>query len=179
MTKSILLRAVNVGGRKLLMNELRALCADLGLKDAKTLLASGNLVLDAGKRTPAALEALLEKETAARFGMTVEYMVRNRAEWDKIIAANPFPKAAKDDPSHLLVMVCKSAPDAAGVKAFQTVLKGRPEQCAVVGREIYMTFPAGIGDSPVSKMSELKKFGSPLTGRNWNTVLKLAALAQG
>lgn len=171
-----LLRAVNVGGRKIVMSELRAMCADLGFADAKTLLASGNLVLDAGRKTPAAVEALLEKETEARFKIKVEYMARSAAEWAKIIAANPFPAMAKNDPSHLLVLIAKEKPAAASLKAYQAAFAGRPEECAANGREIYTTFPSGIGDSPVSKAKELKKLGTPVTGRNWNTVLKLAAL---
>jgi len=171
-----LLRAVNVGGRKIVMSELRAMCADLGFADAKTLLASGNLVLDAGRKTPAAIEALLEQETAARFKIKVEYMVRTGAEWAKIVAANPFPAMAKQDPSHLVVFVCKDKPSAAAVKAYQAALDRRPEECVAKGRELYVTFPDGIGTSPVSHAKELRKLVTPLTGRNWNTALKLAAL---
>ena len=62
-----LLRAVNVGGRKLPMAELRALCAELGWKDAETYIQSGNLVFTASGR-PAALEEKLEKAIEERFG---------------------------------------------------------------------------------------------------------------
>ncbi len=39
-----LLRAVNVGGRKLPMAGLRALCAELGWDDVATYIQSGNVV---------------------------------------------------------------------------------------------------------------------------------------
>ena len=54
-----LLRAVNVGGRKLPMAELRALCAELGWEDVATYIQSGNVVFTADGK-PAALEAALE-----------------------------------------------------------------------------------------------------------------------
>ena len=42
-----LLRAVNVGGRKLPMAELRALCGRLGWEDVATYIQSGNVVFTA------------------------------------------------------------------------------------------------------------------------------------
>jgi hypothetical protein len=57
-----LLRAVNVGGRKLLMAELRQLALDVGLEAPRTLIQSGNLVF-ASALGDAALEGLLERET--------------------------------------------------------------------------------------------------------------------
>jgi len=84
-----LLRAVNVGGRKLPMAELRALSAEIGWADAKTYIQSGNLVFTA-PGAAAALEAQLEAAILERFAMAVPVMVRSAAQWRGYAPANPF-----------------------------------------------------------------------------------------
>ncbi len=167
---------MNVGGKaKIAMADLRALAADLGLGEPKTLLQSGNLVF-ASKAKPADLETLLERETEKRLGLKTACLVRSGKEWDAVIAANPFPEAAKSDPSHLVVMPLKEAPPAAAVKALQDAIKGT-EIVRAEGRTLYATYPAGIGTSKLTIAVIERKLATIGTGRNWNTVLKLAAMA--
>jgi uncharacterized protein (DUF1697 family) len=159
------------------MADLRGFLAGLGLADAKTLLQSGNVVFRSEGKTASALENFLEKETAARLGVSADYMVRNSAEWAKIVATNPFPKEAESDPSHLVVMFLKSAPTPASVKTVQASIKGR-EVLRSHGRELYLVYPDGIGTSKLTGASIERQLGLRGTARNWNTVLKLLALAQ-
>jgi uncharacterized protein (DUF1697 family) len=173
-----LLRAVNVGGRKLVMSELRAMLADLGHPEARTLLQSGNLVFDAGPRAGADLEAWLEAETQTRFDLTTDYLARTAAEWAAIIAANPFPAMARDDPSHLVVMPLKSAPADGALAALRAAIVGR-EQAEVIGRNLYLTYPDGIGQSKLTSAVIERRLGVRGTARNWNTALKLAEIASG
>src|SRR3954470_18627202 len=105
-----LLRGINVGGRNLVaMAALRELCSDLGFAGATTLLQSGNVVFRSSRKADATLERLLERETAERLGVAADYVVRSADEWEQVVARNPFPKQATDDPSHLIVMFLKSA----------------------------------------------------------------------
>jgi uncharacterized protein (DUF1697 family) len=173
-----LLRAVNVGGRKLVMSELRAMLADLGHAEARTLLQSGNLVFDPGARAGADLEAWLEAETQRRFGLATDYLVRTTAEWSAIIAANPFPAMAYDDPSHLVVMPLKSAPADGALAALRAAIVGR-EQADLIGRDLYLAYPDGIGDSKLTGAVIERRLGVRGTARNWNTVLRVGALAAG
>ncbi len=125
-TQIALIRAINVGGRTVVpMAGLRALAGELELGEAKTVLQSGNLILASPGTAGAKLEALLETAIAERFGYKTEVLVRSLAQWEKIIAANPFADEARDDPSHLLVMPLKDAPAASAVKALQAAIKGR------------------------------------------------------
>lgn len=170
-----LLRAVNVGGRKVTMKELKEAAEALGYSNARTLVASGNLVFDARKMSDAKLEGALEGAIEKTFGLFSEVMVRGPAEWAAIIKANPFPKKAKDDPAHLVCLVCKTAPDGKAIAAW---LKGfrekydKGEKLEVVGREIYIDYGDSIGQS---KLILPKKLVTG-TARNWNTVLKLDAM---
>ncbi len=125
-----LLRGVNVGGVKVLMTELKAVAADLGLANPRTLLASGNLVVDSAA-DPADLEARLEAGIAARFGRPVEVMVRTPDQWAALIAANPFPEQAATDGSRLLVMVMKAGVADGALETLQGHAVG-DERAAVV-----------------------------------------------
>ena len=169
-----LLRAVNVGGRMVAMAELKALTADLGLGDPRTLLQSGNLVFRADTGTDAELEAQLEAAIAERLGVRTDVHVRGAADLGQIVARNPFPKEAESDPGHLLVMFLKSSPAAAAVEALQAAVKGR-ETVRAAGRQAYIVYPDGVGQSKLTNAVIERHIGGLGTGRNWNTVLKLAA----
>jgi uncharacterized protein (DUF1697 family) len=169
-----LLRAVNIGGRKATSADLRALMADLGLVDARTLLQTGNLVFRS-KATGAALEAELETAFAARFGYAADVMVRTAPEWRDAIAANPHAEMAARDPGHLLVVALKSAPDPADVGVLQAAVQG-PEIIAAVGRELFITYPAGAGSSKLTGSVIERRLRTRGTARNWNTATKLAGM---
>ncbi len=171
-----ILRAVNLGkDSSIAMADLRALMATLGF-EAKTLLQSGNLVFDGGKEKGPALESLIEKEIAARLSLKTEIFVRTAKEWDALVAANPFPEAAKVDPAHLVMMTLREKAKAADVKKLRDAIKGR-ETVAAEGRVLYLVYPDGIGRSKQTMALIEKALGTRGTGRNWNTVLKIAALA--
>jgi uncharacterized protein (DUF1697 family) len=172
-----LLRAVNVGGRSVAMADLRAMLTDLRCANPRTLLQSGNAVFALNaKVSAAALEKKLEAEAQRRFGFTVAFMLRTAAEWDAIIKGNPFADAAKNDPARLVLMALKGAPGATAVKALRDGYKG-PETIHVDGRDAYLIYPEGQGNSKLTNALIERKLGVAGTARNWNTVLKLAALA--
>jgi uncharacterized protein (DUF1697 family) len=171
-----LLRGINVGGHaKLAMADLRELALKLGLEEPRTLLQSGNLVFRSDDAAGATLERRLEAATAAQFGVAVTYFVRSAEEWAGIVSGNPFPEEAAADPGHLLVQFLQSAPTAAAVSALQAAIRG-PEQVRAGERHAYIVYPDGIGRSKLTGPMIEAQLG-PGTGRNWNTVLKLAALA--
>ena len=148
----------------------------LGFTGAKTLLQSGNLVFTAASKSASALEKQLEQETEKRFGVAADYVIRSEKELAQVVAANPFPKEAKADPSHLVVMFLKSATGAKDVQALQEAIKGR-EIVRGDGKHLYLVYPDGIGESKLTNVIIEKKIGTRGTARNWNTTLKLLALA--
>ncbi|HEV2678213.1 MAG TPA: DUF1697 domain-containing protein [Aliidongia sp.] len=171
-----LLGSVNVGGNsRVAMADLRDLARDLGLNEPQTLLQSGNLVFQTKEPAGAALEKRLEAAAAQRLGLTIGFFVRSAEEWAEIIARNPFAQEAADDPSHLLVQFLKTAPAASAVTALQAAITG-PERVRASGAEAYVVYPDGIGRSKLTGPKIEAKLG-PATGRNWNTILKLGALA--
>jgi uncharacterized protein (DUF1697 family) len=92
MTYVALLRAVNVGGTKLPMADLRALLEGLGLTNVRTYLQSGNAVFDAGDGTEpaAALATAIEVRIERDLGPRVGVLVLPGEAMADIAMANPF-----------------------------------------------------------------------------------------
>lgn len=169
-----LLRAVNVGGRKLAMADLRHAMEQAAFTNIRTLLASGNVVFDAKAGTASKLETKIEAAIKAQTGLETDVMVRSPMEMAAVVAANPFPRQARADPAHLVTVFYKTTPDLDQLKAYLGRYKG-PETVKAIGRELFIVFPQGIGPS---KFLLPKKVGAG-TMRNWNTVLKLLEMASG
>jgi uncharacterized protein (DUF1697 family) len=171
-----LLRGVNIGGHnRVAMEDLRRLLARLGLEDARSLLQSGNLVFRSEGRTAAQLERQLEAEARRSLSLEVDFFVRVAREWAGLVDGNPFPEAAERHPSHLVVLFMKRAPEPGKVVALRATITG-PEMLRARGREAYVVYPDDIGHSRLTTTFVEKRLGSRVTGRNWNTVLKLRAL---
>jgi len=167
-----LLRGVNVGGHKgVPMAGLRALAERLSLGNPKTLLQSGNLVADSGGRSTCEIEARLEAAILAEMGVETAVCVRSAGTWFALVEANPFPKAAKDDPAHLLLVAFKTPPKADGPERLAEVYDG-PEQVRLAGDHAYIVYPQGIGRSKLTPALLGRHLGQG-AARNWNTVLKL------
>jgi uncharacterized protein (DUF1697 family) len=176
-THIALLRAVNLPGHnKVTMPELCAALAGIGLKDVRSLLQSGNVVFRDG-RSSRQLESLLESAAKQRLGVETDFFVRTSSDWKAVIDANPFPEEAERDPSHLLVTFLKKEPSPDSVKVLQKVIKGR-EYLRVKGRHAYIVYPDGVGRSRLTSTLIEKSLNTRGTGRNWNTVLKLDAIAE-
>jgi len=171
-----LLRAINLAGHKsVAMSDLRDLLTQLQFQNPRTLLQSGNLVFQSDGRSAATLERRLETEAAKRLRLETEFFVRSALEWRSMVDGNPFPREAKNDPAHLLLLALKDAPGGDAVKALQDAIRDR-EVVRADGRAAYVVYPDGIGRSRLTMALIEKKLGTRATGRNWNTVLKLAAL---
>jgi uncharacterized protein (DUF1697 family) len=170
-----LLRAVNVGNRKLPMAELRALCSELGWTEVETYIQSGNILFRSPGKAEA-IEAALEEAIAKRFGFDSPVMVRTHAQWMDLAAANPFPKAAIEEPNRLLLFVSKLPlrPDASE-KLMERAQAG--ESVKAAGGALWFHFPAGVATSKLTPSLIDKAAGSPSTGRNWRTVVKLGEMA--
>jgi uncharacterized protein (DUF1697 family) len=167
-----LLRAVNVGGRKLPMAELRDLCGeDLGWGAIETYVQSGNIAFTAPGKA-AEIESALEQAVAVRFGFHSEAMVRTAAQWRTMADSNPFADESKREPGRVLVGVPKRAlaPAAAAGIAARAAAGERVE---AAGGALWFHYPEGVGRSKLTPSLIDRLAGSPVTARNWRTVLAL------
>jgi uncharacterized protein (DUF1697 family) len=169
MTKYVaLLRAVNVGGTgKLPMTELKSMCDGAGFLNARTYIASGNVVFESNV-SEAAVKAKLEKCLASYAGKPVEVMVRTGQEMAAVLAANPFKSRAAN--STVAIFLDERPPK----DVLKTITGQGEEEVALGAREIYVYYGEGMGHSRL-KIPAAKRG----TARNMSTVAKLAEWASG
>lgn len=173
-----LLRGVNVVGSSILkMEVLRELCCGLNFKDVQTHVQSGNVIFRARKIAEKALAGKIAAAIEKKFGFRPEVMVRTPDELRAVVAANPFAARNDINPSGLLVnfLVDRPAPDVATrLRAINPLSR---EEIHLVGRELFIYFPEGIGASKIrGALDRILK--NTATGRNWNSVTKILALAE-
>jgi uncharacterized protein (DUF1697 family) len=171
-----LLRGVNAAGNRLVTaDELTALLNDLGHADARTGPKVGDLVFASGEQTGAELQTQIETALMDRFALRTDVYVRTADAWRAMVAANPFPEFAAQDPGWLMVLFCKDTPDKKAMGALRAAIRGT-EQARAESRQIYATYPDGIGGSKLTNSLVEKTLGARITGRNWTTVLALEAM---
>ena len=168
-----LLRGINVGrAHQLGMPRLTELLTGRGYGNVRTHLRSGNVVLDSDLTEPelaADLSGAIEQE----FGFDVPVVVRTGAEIAAVVAGDPFATVATD-PARYLVTFLPEPPAAAAVDALPPADSG---EYLVRGRELYLWLPDGIANTPLAGWKWDRLLGVAGTGRNWNTVRKLAELS--
>ncbi len=170
-----LLRGINLGSRRRVsMAELRELLADAGYADVRTHLQSGNVVLTS-EDPPDRLASALQERIAERLGLDVAVLVRTRDELAEVIARDPFAGIA-DDPKRYQVSFLADEVDARVASDLQSAALA-PERVVVAGREIYAWHPNGLQGSRLAILLTDRRLGVTVTARNWNTVVKLLALA--
>ena len=169
----ILFRGMNTGGVRAPVGEQRAMAEAMGLTNPRTLAASGNLVVESDRATDA-LESAIEAEMERRFGVKVVVMARTPDQWRALIAANPFRDEAAAHPSKVIAMVMKSGIRPGALDACRALAEGG-EAVEAVDDVLYFWFPAGQGESGVFRKATPRLLGMG-TGRNWNTVRKLAEM---
>jgi uncharacterized protein (DUF1697 family) len=169
-----LLRAVNVGGAKLPMAELREVCAGLGWQAVRTYIQSGNVVFESDE-APAALEAALERAVERRFGFTRPVIVRTAAQWQSYAAGSPFPEQEEAEANRLMLCLSKRPPAADAVERLQQ-RAAAGEQVRQQGNAIWVFYPDGAGISKLTPGLFDKAAGSPVTARNWRTVQRLGEM---
>jgi uncharacterized protein (DUF1697 family) len=174
----VLIRGVNVGStRKLPMAELRALCLRLGLGRPQTYIQSGNLIVDA-EADAEGLRRLLEGELTARFGFAVELVVRRARDWEGLVAANPFAGDAAALPRALHLFLSRDPPEV-GVLEALAPRAGAGERIRAAAGALWIDFgPDGVAASKLTPRVIDAACGSPATGRNWNSVLKIREMIE-
>ena len=170
-----LLYSIGIGdGRRLVMTDLRAMAESLGLKNPRTLVATGNLVFEARATDIARLEQRLETAFEKTFGRHVDIIVRTAEDWLKLAAGNPFPSDSAEAGDQVAVRVMRKPAPADGVAALQAYAAG-DEKVLPSGGDIWVVFSRERPTSRLLAAMNHKRLGIG-TARNWNTVRKLAEM---
>lgn len=81
------LRAINVGGRNVKMDELKDIVASLGFARVATHIASGNVIFEAALSDDRKIEQMLEQALQERLGFAVNVFVRSCSCLRELLAA--------------------------------------------------------------------------------------------
>lgn len=166
----LLLRGVNVGGVTLPMAGFRAMLADLGMKNVRTHIQSGNAVFDDPQRDDPAARIAAALQT--RFGLRPELFLYSPARFAAICAQNPFLAEAEADGARVhALFLARPAPLPDEAAALATT-----ERLHLTEDALFLHAPDGIGRSKLFERLP-RLLPVPQTARNWNTVRAILALA--
>ena len=170
-----LLRSMVIGKRRVSGADVRALAEAAGGTDARSVIATGNVVFRS-RKAPATLEREMETACAAAFGKPTEIVVKTADEWRALLAANPFSKQAGTAPARVLVWAMREPLPDAGLDQLRR--RASPDETVVrtADGDIYMWFGGDIDASKLPAGFGLKSLGAVGTNRNWNTVMKITAV---
>ncbi len=169
-----LIRGINVGrAKRVAMADLRASVAELGFRDARTLLNSGNVVFGATAAGARDAAVRIEDALTKKLGVTARVIVLSAAEVMTIVNENDLRDVAAE-PARLLVSVPRNASDRTRLELVAQQ-DWTPEMLSVGSRAAYLWCPDGILASRLAE-AVARRFGAGATSRNWATILKLHAL---
>lgn len=171
-----LFRGINVGGRNSIkMADLRSLLEDLGLKDVRSYIQSGNVVFRSEETAARILSEKIRNAIGENYELTPDVMIIRDAEFEKVLAENPFPEA-ESDASKLHIGFLEAEPEEPNLDGLQE-LKKDTEQYELKSQAFYLYAPDGIGRSKLYAKAE-KLIGVSMTSRNWRTVKKIQEMAR-
>jgi len=174
MRYAALLRAINVGGHTVKMQELCALFEAIKLSNVRSVIASGNVLFDTRASDATALETRIETALRKALGYDVETFLRTSEELDALAAHDPF---AGDDPvleGHKVHVLFTRSTITAAERTQVLALATGYDEFAVYGREIYWRTRGNSSDSTITPAMWGRAFKRPTTARNVTTVRKLA-----
>lgn len=172
------LRGINVGGHaKIKMDALRTLFVSLKLAEPQTYLQSGNIVFKTSERHPELLAGRIKQAITKRFGCSPEIMLRTAADLRAVVANNPFCKRKDIVPGKLLVFFLAAQPARNAAASLQQIAI-QPEELHLIGRELFIYFPNGVGKSKLPWARLDKALQASSTARNWNSVTKVLEIAE-
>jgi uncharacterized protein (DUF1697 family) len=167
------LRAINVGGHTVTMEELRRHFEAIGLKDVETFIASGNVIFASTAKDLPALQRKIERHLAASLGYEVKVFIRTEAEVAAIAQYKPF-KESQLRTAQALNVAFLAEPLAAGAIESLMALRTDVDDFHVNGREVYWLCKKKQSDSKFSNLRFEKALQIRATFRGVNTVTKLA-----
>lgn len=168
------LRAINVGGRTVKMEELRTLFEALGISEVGTFIASGNVIFEAKSKDVDTLQRKIEAHLHKSLGYEVATFVRTAAEVSAVAQYKPFTEAALKAAGALNVAFL-AAPLSDEMHKVLRGFKTDIDDFHVHAREIYWLCKKKQSESTFSNVRLEKALKIKTTFRGMNTVIRLAA----
>jgi uncharacterized protein (DUF1697 family) len=173
------LRGINVGGHAIIkMDALRALFASLKFEQPHTYVQSGNVIFKTTERDVELVATRIKQAIEKKFACSPALVLRSVADLRAVVSSNPFAKRTNIEPAKLHVFFLAARPGRDAAEKLRQ-LAIRPEELHLMGRELFIYFPDGVGKSKLPWARVDKALETQGTGRNWNSVTKILELAEG
>ena len=170
-----LLRGVNVGGRKILMEELREKMNGMALQEVKTYIQSGNAVFTtpmSAADAKTAIEKMLRKE----WGEPIPVWVGNLDDLQQMFAANPF--SDPEIPGNRLHFTVAIDPLPKEAEETLHPFCQNGEEIRAGKNVLYFYAPNGYGRTKLTGNFIERKLKIATTSRNLNTMRKLRTMLE-
>jgi uncharacterized protein (DUF1697 family) len=168
------LRGINVGGKKQIkMEELRKAFQSWSFENVATILASGNILFDARTSESSKVRKIIAKGIKDTFGFEADVFIRKIDELKTLAAKDPFANFIETAQTkfYITFLSQKQSPKIS-IPPHSSGDELRILQ--VTDREIFSVVNLSPKYGSTDMMAFLEKtFGSELTTRNWNTVIKI------
>lgn len=158
------------------MADLRDVVTTLGHTGVSTYIQSGNVVLGSDRKDRAAMATEICAGIQATSGLAVSAVLRTPKELRRSLAANPFPDVA--DGTRVLITYLSGLPGADDIARLEPD-RFLPDRYALLGSELYGSYPNGAGRSKMTLDYFEKRLHVHGTSRNLNTIAKLIELSGG
>lgn len=161
------LRGINVGGRKVLMDDLQDVFLSHGFSAVKTLIASGNVIFETAETNEEKLRLEIENMLLQKFGFRIAVILRSKEALEKLVKSEPFKDAPQEKGVRLQITLFSE-----NIKSFEPIKKDGFEIHVIGKRELAsIVYPEGKTTDLMTFID--KTFGKNSTTRDWNTLLKL------
>ena len=173
-----ILRGINVSGHKLIkMDALRTLFEEMGFKNIRTYIQSGNVVFQSKKAKLQDLEKKIARGILETFGFEVPVLVKEADELIAVLKNNVFINKRKEDITKLHVTFLSAEPEQA---AIAKIKEGNyaADEFIVQGKHVYLFCPDGYGNTKLSNTFFENKLKVTATTRNWKTLCELVDMAE-
>ena len=175
-TYVVFLRGINVGGRnKLLMKDLVVILEGIGCVNVKTIIQSGNVVLQSSNNKVPELAKNIGQAINQQHNFQPHIHILTTKDFQQAINNNPFTEA-KVDPKTLHFGFLEVIPPNPNIGKL-AALKTATEYFQLINKVFYLHAPDGIGRSKLAAQTE-KNLGVSMTSRNWRTVCKLQEMVE-
>jgi len=173
-----LLRGINVGGRAIIkMEALRALFVSLKFQQPQTYVQSGNVVFRTPESDLDLLATRIRQAIEKKFACSPAIVLRSVTEFRAVVSGNPFARRNNIEPAKLHVFFLAAQPAKNAAQSLRQ-LAIQPEELHLIGQELFIYFPNGVGKSKLPWARVDKALETQGTGRNWNSVTKILEIAE-
>jgi uncharacterized protein (DUF1697 family) len=166
-----LLRGINVGGRVIKMTDLKSVYQQVGVKDVKTFLQSGNVTFSSNSNDPISLRSQLEQAVSTKFNYDAKIFVLRREQLKYAYKNYPFVNSDEQYQNYVIFMESNLANK---LYELGKTLKPDIDKLALGKDVVYWQVEKGMTiTSPFSKLLVKPEFREFHTNRNIKTIAKL------